>query len=110
MGRQKKKEATIDELKKIVRSNPELAGVCALKMARRYSKIRQPKKSLSAFRKALSKELQNFSRIEEEQRDLEVQWRNLRGLKEKREGEERKVQLAADWQKSEGIIVAVVGG
>eukprot|EP00946_MAST-07B_sp_MAST-7B-sp1_P002712 g2712.t1 len=106
-GAQKKKIATIDELKKIVRSDPELAGICALKMARRYFKIRQPKKSLGAYRKALSKELQNFARIEVERRDLEENWHSLRGLKEKREGEERRVQLAADWQKSEGIIVAV---
>ena len=88
-----KKEATIDELKKIVRSDPELAGICALRMARRYFKIRQPKKSLSAYRKALSKELQNFARIVEEQRDLEENWRSFRGMKEKREGEEKKYSL-----------------
>ena len=109
-GGRQRKVATIDELKKIVRSDPELAGLCALKMARRYAKIRQPKNSLGAYRKALSKELKNFQRIEDEQHELEANWGNLRGLKEKREGEERRAQLAIDWDKSEGIIVSAHTG
>jgi len=100
-----KKTQTIDELKKLIKSEPENAGGYALKMARKYTDIRQPKKAMIAYKTALHKEIRNFANIEEEQRDLTSRWSKIRGMKEKREAEELKVQLANDWNRSEGIIV-----
>jgi len=100
------KTQTIDELKKLIKSDPSIAGACALKMARKYTKIRQPKKALQAYRTALSKEKRNFENVGIDQKELEENWSKLRGLKEKREAEELKIQLALDWVKSERIIVA----
>ena len=100
------KTQTIDELKKLIKQDPTIAGVCALKMARKYTHIKQPKKAMQSYKTALVKEARNFDSIEYEQEDLIKNWKSIRGLKEKREAEELKVQLALDWVKSEKIILA----
>ena len=78
-----KKTQTIDELKKLIKQDPTIAGLCALKMARKYTTIRQPKKALQAYKKALMKEKQNFINIEEDQKELLDGWSKIRGTSKK---------------------------
>ncbi len=100
-----KKKATIDELKKLVRENPEEAGNSALLLAKRYTGMHQYRKALGSYRRAISKELENIQYVEEEQEALRKRMGRLRSLKDKRLAELDDARLKSEWARSENIIV-----
>jgi hypothetical protein len=111
-GRRKKKKQSLEELKKLLRSekHQDEAGKTALTIALRYVAQKQPKMAFSFLKKSFVKEYRMNEELALEYSELEGSRSSWRSMRDKREGEENVLEVRGLIEESDKVMLRALRG